>query len=105
VIRRLLRSGFGSKSQPDVLVALLAVDVVWNKVVPKDRLAAHDDRIGIQPALTTARLDGTRGLIRRRRGARNDDLRPAVTRPLSVETTRNLAVARGGDEMDAVERA
>ena len=50
-MRRLLRWGFGSKSQPDVLVALLGVDLAWTLIVPKHLLDAHDDRIGIQPAL------------------------------------------------------
>jgi hypothetical protein len=50
-MRRFLRWAFGSKSQPDVMVALLLADLAWNVVVPKDVLEAHDDRIGIQPAL------------------------------------------------------
>jgi hypothetical protein len=48
---RLVRWAFGSKSQPDVLLALLALDVAWNVVVPKDLLEQHDDKIGIQPGL------------------------------------------------------
>jgi hypothetical protein len=50
-MRRLIRWAFGAKSQPDVLLALLAADLAWNAVVPKDVLEAHDDRIGIQRGL------------------------------------------------------
>ena len=33
------------------MVALLLTDLAWNVVVPKDLLAAHDDRIGVPRAL------------------------------------------------------
>jgi hypothetical protein len=51
VVRRLARWAFGSPTQPDVLAALLAVDIAWNAVVPDQMLREHDDRIGIQPGL------------------------------------------------------
>jgi len=51
VLGRIFRWAFASQSQPDVLLALLGLDVVWNVVVPKRLLEAHDDRIGIQPEL------------------------------------------------------
>jgi hypothetical protein len=50
-MRRLIRWAFRSKSQPDVITALLVADLVWNVVLPKEWLAAHDDRIGIQREL------------------------------------------------------
>lgn len=51
MVRRLTRWSFASRSQPDVLLALLVADVVWNVVLPKQWLAAHDERIGVQSGL------------------------------------------------------
>ena len=50
-MRRLMRWALGARSQPDVLVGLLLLDVAFNAIAPEHLLEANDDRIGIQPGL------------------------------------------------------
>jgi hypothetical protein len=66
-----------------VLLALLGLDVVWNVVVPKDLLEAHDDRIGIQrglrPWLLPIKLAAIGGLLVGKRSPKFGALTAAAT--------------------------
>jgi hypothetical protein len=91
MIRRLLRWGFGSRSQPDVLVALLLGDLALNALVPKQWMDSNDDRIGVprdlRPWLNPIKGAAVVGLLLGKRWPKFGALTAAATTAYFVVAT------------------